>query len=185
MNNNAGRATPCARAPLPGADLGRQTFMRLQLIGRCSIRKDAERTKGENRQEAKHGQIFPRPRLRKDRQVPWDCHFANSRPLTPAGFSVYAGQNKLAAVDGKATGRGWLMRALGCGWRALFHDSQVAVTAWDDTPASHPPRAQSTQQFHQGAMLVPPLRGNGRIESRNRVELFSWRKMTALGFRRR
>jgi hypothetical protein len=61
MNHNAGRATPCAGAPLPGAELGCQ--MRLQLISRCSNRKDAERTKGENRQEAKHGQIFPRPRL--------------------------------------------------------------------------------------------------------------------------
>ena len=61
--NNAGRATPCARAPLTGADLGRQTFTRLQLISRCSTRKIAERTKGENRQEAKHGQILPGPRL--------------------------------------------------------------------------------------------------------------------------
>ena len=58
--NNAGRATPCARTPLTGADLGCEIFMRLQLMGRCSIRKDAERTKGENRQEAKHGQTFPR-----------------------------------------------------------------------------------------------------------------------------
>jgi hypothetical protein len=33
--------------------------MRFQLIGRCSIRKDAERTEGENRQEANHGHIFP------------------------------------------------------------------------------------------------------------------------------
>jgi hypothetical protein len=41
-----------------GADLERQTFMRLQLISRCSIRKGAQRTKGENRQEAKHGQIL-------------------------------------------------------------------------------------------------------------------------------
>ena len=55
--------TPCAaRAPLTGADLGRHTFMRLQRISRRSIRKDAKRTKGEDRQEAKHGQIFPRPR---------------------------------------------------------------------------------------------------------------------------
>ena len=38
-------------------------FHAAKLISRCSIRKDAERTKGENRQEAKHGQIFPRPRL--------------------------------------------------------------------------------------------------------------------------
>jgi hypothetical protein len=60
---NAGRATPCARAPLTRADLGCQPFRRLQRISRCSIRKDAERTKGENRQEANHGQIFPRPRL--------------------------------------------------------------------------------------------------------------------------
>jgi hypothetical protein len=42
--NNAGRATRCARAPLTGADLGRPTFMRLQRISRCSIRKEAERT---------------------------------------------------------------------------------------------------------------------------------------------
>jgi hypothetical protein len=60
--NNAGRATPFARAPLPGADLGCQTFMRLQLICKCSIRKDAERTKGENRQETNHGQILPKLR---------------------------------------------------------------------------------------------------------------------------
>jgi hypothetical protein len=37
--------------------------MRLQRISKCSIRKDKERTKGENRQEANHVQIFPRPRL--------------------------------------------------------------------------------------------------------------------------
>src|SRR6476661_10671333 len=61
--NIADRATPCARAPLTGADLGRRTFMPLQSISRCSIRKDAERTKGENREDAKHGEVFPRPRL--------------------------------------------------------------------------------------------------------------------------
>src|SRR5712675_604056 len=59
--NNAGRAAPCARAPLTGAELGRRTFMRLQRISRRSTGKDAERTKGENRQEAKHGQILPTP----------------------------------------------------------------------------------------------------------------------------
>jgi hypothetical protein len=59
--NSAGRTSPCACAPLTRADLGRPTFKRLQLISRCSIRKDAER-KGENRQEANHDQIFPRPR---------------------------------------------------------------------------------------------------------------------------
>ena len=80
--------------------------MRLQLISRCSIRKDAERTKGENRQEAKHGQIFPRPRLITAQR--WASSLGS--PLRqqpahspPAGFPVYAGQNTLAAVDGKAT----------------------------------------------------------------------------------
>src|SRR6476619_5747803 len=37
--NSAGRATPCASAPLTGADLGRHAFMRLQLVSRRSIRK--------------------------------------------------------------------------------------------------------------------------------------------------
>jgi hypothetical protein len=42
--NNTGWATPRARAPLPGADLGRGTFMRLQRIRRRSTGKEAERT---------------------------------------------------------------------------------------------------------------------------------------------
>lgn len=57
--NNAGRAT---RAPLARTDLGCQIFTRLHLISGCSIRKDAERAKGENRQEANHSQILPRHR---------------------------------------------------------------------------------------------------------------------------
>jgi len=61
--NNAGRATPRARTPLPGADIGCQTFMWLQLISRYPIWWDAERTKGENRQEAKHGQISEEGRM--------------------------------------------------------------------------------------------------------------------------
>jgi hypothetical protein len=60
--NDAGRAMPCAAlAPLTRAELGR-----LQLISGCCIRKDAERTKSENRQEAKHGYVIllkrPQPR---------------------------------------------------------------------------------------------------------------------------
>jgi len=42
--NNAARATPCACAPLTGADLGRHTFMRFQCICGRPIRKEAERT---------------------------------------------------------------------------------------------------------------------------------------------
>jgi hypothetical protein len=42
--NNTGWATPHARAPLTGADLGRNTFMRLQRICRRSTWKEAERT---------------------------------------------------------------------------------------------------------------------------------------------
>jgi hypothetical protein len=82
--------------------------MRLQLISRRSIRKDAERTKGENGQQAKHGHIFPRPRLitaqrwASSLELPLRQQPARS---PPAGFSGYAGQNTLAAVDGKATGR--------------------------------------------------------------------------------
>jgi len=34
--NNAGRTTPCARATLARADIGRHSFMRLQRIGRRS-----------------------------------------------------------------------------------------------------------------------------------------------------
>jgi hypothetical protein len=57
--NDAGWAIPCAAlASLTRAELGRRTFPRLPLMSECCIRKDAERTKGENRQEAKH---WPRP----------------------------------------------------------------------------------------------------------------------------
>jgi hypothetical protein len=42
--NNTGWATPCTRAPLTGADLGRHTFMRLQRIRRRPTWKEAERT---------------------------------------------------------------------------------------------------------------------------------------------
>src|SRR5258707_361564 len=79
--NIAGRATPCARTPLTGADLGRHTFMRLRCIGRHSIRKQAERTKGENREDAKHGEVFPRPRL-ITAQTP-DQGAAGRRPASP------------------------------------------------------------------------------------------------------
>src|SRR6478672_5981469 len=79
--NIADRATPCARAPLTGAELGRRTFMALQRISRCSIRKDAERTKGENREDAKHGEVFPRPRL-ITAQTP-DQGAAGHRPASP------------------------------------------------------------------------------------------------------
>jgi hypothetical protein len=56
--NDAGRAPCAARAPLTRTEIGRRTFLLLQLIRDCCIRKDAERTKGENRQEAKHGHIL-------------------------------------------------------------------------------------------------------------------------------
>lgn len=47
--NDADRAMPCAAlAPLTRAEFGRRTF----------LRKDAERTKGENRQDAKHGHVL-------------------------------------------------------------------------------------------------------------------------------
>jgi hypothetical protein len=82
--------------------------MPLQLISRCSIRKDAERTKGENGQQAKHGHIFPKAPTdngAKMGKFPGIATSPTARPFAPAGFSVYAGQNTLAAVDGKATGR--------------------------------------------------------------------------------
>jgi hypothetical protein len=58
VTTNVDRTTPCARASLPGADVGCHPFRPVELISGCSIRKDAERTKGENRQNANHGQIL-------------------------------------------------------------------------------------------------------------------------------
>jgi hypothetical protein len=56
--NDAGRSMPCAAlAPLTRAELGRRTFLRLQLISGCCIRKDAERTKSET----SGSEAWPRP----------------------------------------------------------------------------------------------------------------------------
>jgi hypothetical protein len=84
--NSAGRTSPCARAPLTGADLGRPTFRRLQLISRCSIRKDAER-KGENRQEANHDQNLSAAPTDNGAKMGWfpGSHSTTAPPVRPGG----------------------------------------------------------------------------------------------------
>ena len=114
---NAGRATPCARAPLPGADLGCQTFIRFQLISRCSIRNDAERTKGENRQEAKHGQIFPRLRpitaLTPDQTVAVHQRASPNGGRTPPQWQGHMEAANTSATSIKSAGQTVLGSALG------------------------------------------------------------------------